>query len=165
MPANDQRRTTPLAECRRQVIESGLRVGSRAGFARTFQSADIDAFASITGDRNPYHFDAAFAADSRFGRPIAHGLLVASMLTEIGGQWAWLATRMTFDFRAPVYAGDTITLEVTVVSMSDRNFAQAEARWSNQDGQVVLTGSLGGYPPTELQRTLLAREQTPHIPE
>jgi len=147
------------------VIESGLLVGNSARITRTFEKEDIDAFGRITGDLNPYHFDAAFAADSRFGRPIAHGLLVAGMLTEIGGQWAWLATAMTFRFLAPVYAGETITLEVTVVSVSEKNFAQAQASWTNQDGKAVLSGSLSGYPPTGDQRKLLASTVLAHVPE
>lgn len=165
MPAGDESRDDELADCRRRVIESGLRVGSSARIVRTFEKEDIAAFGRITGDLNPYHFSDAFAADSRFARPIAHGLMVAAMLTEVGGQWAWLATRMTFSFIAPVYAGDTITLEITVVSLSEKNFAEAQASWTNQDGKVVLSGSLGGYPPTARQRELLASEPLRHTPE
>lgn len=165
MPTGDESREARLEDYRRQVIENGLRTGASARIARTFEARDIDAFGRITGDLNPYHFSPAFAADSRFGRPIAHGLMVAAMLTEIGGQWAWLATSMTFNFIAPVYAGDTITLEITVVSLSEKNFAQAQASWTNQDGRVVLSGSLGGYPPTAHQRELLASEPLRHPPE
>jgi len=165
MTTRGESREARLADCRRQVIERGLEVGSRACAVRTFTKEDINAFARITGDLNPYHFDAAFAAASRFGRPIAHGLLVGAMLTEIGGQWAWLATWMTFRFIAPVHAGDTITLEVAVVSLTEKNFAEAEASWTNQDGKVVLSGTLGGYPPTGHQRELLASQAAAHAPE
>ncbi len=165
MPTGDESHEAQLADCRRQVIENGLRVGSNARIVRTFEKEDIVAFGRITGDLNPYHFSDAFAADSRFGRPIAHGLMVAAMLTEVGGQWAWLATRMTFNFLAPVYAGDTVTLELEVVSLSEKNFAEAQASWTNQDGKIVLSGSLRGYPPTAHQRELLAREPLRHTPE
>jgi len=165
MPSQDESSRAELADCRRHVIESGIGPGSSARIARTFDEKDIDAFGRISGDRNPYHFDVAFAADSRFGRPIAHGLMVAAMLTEIGGQWAWLATRMTFDFLAPVYAGDTVTLKVEVVSLSQKNFAEARATWTNQDGKIVLRGTLGGYPPTADQRTQLAAGNPRHTPE
>jgi len=138
------------------VIENGLSAGTTTHLVRTFTEEDIEAFARITGDRNPYHFNEAFVVQTRFGKPIAHGLLVASMITEIGGEFAWLATSMTFRFVAPVYVGDTITLEMNVLSVSEKNFAQAQATWTNQDGKVVITGDLAGYPPTQEQRKLLA---------
>ncbi len=138
------------------MLASGLQVGDSATHVRTFDEEDIAAFGRITGDLNPYHFDPEFAAASRFGRPIAHGLLVASMLTEVGGQWAWLATEMSFSFLAPVYPGDTVTLEIAVVDKDEKNFTRAEASWTNQDGKLVLKGTLGGYPPDAERRKLLA---------
>ncbi len=165
MPYDAEPGHVQQSQCRRQVIERGLTAGTSARAVRTFDISDIEAFGRITGDRNPYHFNAAFAADSRFGRPIAHGLLVAAMLTEIGGEWAWLATAMTFRFLAPVYAGDTISLEVTVVAVSEKNFTQASASWTNQDGKLVLSGTLGGYPPTSHQRELLAKQSSCQVPE
>ncbi len=144
---------------RQQVIDKGLEAGDSAHAVRTFVEEDVAAFGRLTGDRNPYHFDPAFAAASRFGRPIAHGLLVASMLTEIGGQWAWLATGMNFRFLAPVYVGDTVALEVRVLSRDEKNFTSAEACWTKQDGTKVIEGSLFGYPPTADQRRILSNSR------
>jgi 3-hydroxybutyryl-CoA dehydratase len=157
MPTRDSSDDGSRTERRRLVIERGLHAGMTTRLVRTFTQEDIAAFARITGDRNPYHFDDAFASQSRFGEPIAHGLLVASMITEVGGELAWLATSMTFRFVAPVHAGDTITLEMTVLSISEKNFAEAQAIWTNQHGKIVLTGDLAGYPPTHEQRKLLER--------
>ena len=158
MPTRDESSDdAPWTERRRLVIERGLHAGMTTRLVRTFTQEDITAFARITGDRNPYHLEGAFAVQSRFGGPIAHGLLVASMITEIGGELAWLATGMTFRFLAPVYAGDTITVEMTVRSVSEKNFAHAQAVWTNQHGKVVLTGELAGYPPTREQSKLLER--------
>ena len=67
--------------------------------------------------------------------------------------------------RDPELAGDTVTLEVAVVSLNEKNFAQAEASWTNQDGKVVLSGTLEGYPPTGHQRELLASGAAAHAPE
>ncbi len=139
------------------MIERGIRSGDQVSLTRTFTDRDVAQFGRLTGDMNPYHFCPDFARATRFGRPIAHGLLVASMLTEVGGQWAWLATEMSFKFTAPVFSGDTITLELEVVSQDERNLTRAEARWVNQDSVVVATGSLAGYPPTSEQRRLLGK--------
>ena len=138
----------------------GLRVGDRAVYSRTFTDADVALFGGLTADGNPYHYDAEFARASRFGRPIVHGLLVGGMLTHVGGQWAWLATGMRFEFVAPVYVGDTVTLEVEV-SARDEGKYMARARWVKQDGQEVLRGELEGYPARDRELALLARIPAP----
>lgn len=143
---------------RQVVIERGLAPGDRGSLTRTFTSDDVLSFARITGDMNPYHCSRRFAEASRFRQPIAHGLLVGGMLTEIGGQWAWLATGMNFNFLAPVFPGDTITLELEVVSQDEHGLTVAEGRWTNQEGVVVITGGLSGYPPTPEQRKLMGEE-------
>jgi len=58
---------------------SPLAVGQRGTVWKTITAADIEAFAALTGDRNPLHLDDAFARQSRFGRPVAHGVLVAGV--------------------------------------------------------------------------------------
>jgi len=139
-------------EMRQRVVKRGIKPGDKARLTRTFGAQEIRTFGQISRDVNPYHFCQDFAEAGRFRRLIVHGLLVASMLTEIGGQWGWLATDMSFEFKAPVYPGDTITLELVVIDLDERNFARAEGRWFNQDGQLVMKGRLGGYPPTVEQR-------------
>ena len=139
------------------MLARGLAVGDRAIWTRTFTEADMALFGGLTADVNPYHVDARFAAASRFGRPIVHGLLVGSMVTHVGGQWAWLATAMGFQFVAPVFVGDTVTVEVTVTALGERGRCEAEARFVNQDGVTVLRGTLSGYPPRPDQIAALCR--------
>ncbi len=68
---------------RRKALE-GLEVGDIFEVTRVFTAADVDAFEAISGDRNPVHSSPAFAAAKGFEGPVCHGLLVASLLTEIG---------------------------------------------------------------------------------
>lgn len=138
-------------------LRDGLAVGDRAVYTKTFTEADVILFGGITGDFNPYHFDGPFAQASRFGRPIVHGLLVGSMLTHIGGQWAWLANHLSFEFIQPVHVGDTITVEATVDERDEQGKFTTHARWINQHGEPVMTGRLEGYPPREEERALLTR--------
>jgi hypothetical protein len=63
---------------------------------------------------NPYHTDEVFASATPFKRRIVPGLLTASLLSHLGGLWAFLATEMQFEFLAPVYVGDTITAEAEI---------------------------------------------------
>ncbi len=143
------------------AIARGLAVGDRAVWSRTYTEADVALFGGLTGDYNPYHFDGPFAAGSRFGRPIVHGLLVGSMVTHIGGQWAWLASAMSFEFLAPVYVGDTVTVEVVVTARDDKGRTTAEARFVNQDGREVMRGALAGYPPRPEELARLTRVPRP----
>ena len=96
-----------MSEIRRKAI-AGLKIGDSFTIRRTFTEADMTAFAGITRDYNPVHFENRFAALKNFNDRICHGLLVASMLTEVGGQIGWLASVMNFRFKKPVYFGGRI---------------------------------------------------------
>jgi acyl dehydratase len=141
----------------RGSLAAGLKPGDRAVYTRTFTEADVALFGGVTADGNPYHFDAGFARASRFGRPIVHGLLVGSMVTHVGGQWAWLADAMSFEFVAPVFVGDTVTVEVVIEGIDDKGRHTARARFVNQRGAEVLRSVLTGYPPRPRERTRLQR--------
>jgi len=141
----------------RGCLAEGLNVGDRAVFSRTFTEADVALFGGVTYDTNPYHTDGLFARRSRFKRPIVHGLLVGSMLTHVGGQWAWLASSLVFDFLAPVFVGDRITLEVVIEAVDERGCHAALARWVNARGLEVARAVLRGYPPRPQERALLKR--------
>lgn len=65
---------------------SDLYVGATASWSKTITSADVRAFAALSGDENPLHLDEAFARNTRFGRPIVHGMLVASLISAVLGQ-------------------------------------------------------------------------------
>jgi hypothetical protein len=62
-----------------------LEVGMEASFAKTVTAADIVAFAEVTGDKNPVHLDAAYAARTIFKEPIAHGMLTAGYISAVFG--------------------------------------------------------------------------------
>jgi acyl dehydratase len=96
-----------------QVFESG---------GRTVTEADVVAFAGLSGDFNPLHVDATFAAKTPFGQRVAHGMLAASISTGLGQtlgifEGTTLALMgQTFEYKAPVFFGDTIRLRLTVES-------------------------------------------------
>ena len=62
-----------------------LRVGMRETLMRTVMDEDVVDFARISGDENPIHLSERYAAKTRFGQRIAHGLYTASL---ISGCWA-----------------------------------------------------------------------------
>ena len=143
-----------MSEIRQKSIK-GLKVGDSFTVKRTFTETDMTAFATITRDYNPVHFDDRFAAAKKFNGRICHGLQVAAMLTEIGGQMGWLASVMNFRFKKPVYFGDTVTCKLTITEIGARNRALAFAKYQNEAGVVVLEADLEGIVPAEPEQDVL----------
>jgi acyl-CoA thioesterase FadM len=82
-------------------------------------------------------------------------MLVAGMITEIGGQVAWFASGMSFRFKRPVYFGDTITCTCTITELDEKQKATARAVYTNQHGMVVLEALLHGYLPCPSEKQVL----------
>ena len=143
-----------MSEIRRKAI-SGLKIGDSFTIKRTFTEKDMIAFAEITRDYNPVHFDDRFAAVKKFDGRICHGLMVAAMLTEVGGQMGWLASGMNFRFKKPVYFGDTVTCKLTITEIDARNRARAFAAYHNEAGVVVLEADLEGIVPATPEQNVL----------
>ena len=145
-----------MTKIREKTIH-GLATGDAFTVTRTFTETDMNIFADITRDYNPVHFDERFAAAKKFNGKICHGLLAASIITEIGGQIGWLATGMDFRFKKPVYFGDTITCMFAINSIDEKNRAIAEVVYENQDGLVVLEGTITGILPNAQERDILSQ--------
>jgi 3-hydroxybutyryl-CoA dehydratase len=150
-------RERQMRNWRREAGEGRLRAGTTVRFSRTFTARDVVAFGDITRDYNPVHYEPGFAREKGFSRLVCHGLLVGSMICEPGGQWAWLASGMSFRFLKPVYIGDTITCEMVIQEVGERGRAKARASFANQEGQTVMTAELTGFLPTSREQSTLRR--------
>ena len=145
-----------MIEIRKKTIQ-GLITGDSFTVTRTFTESDTNIFADITRDYNPVHFDERFAAAKNFNGKICHGLLAASIITEIGGQIGWLATGMDFRFKQPVYFKDTITCIFTITSIDENRRAIAEVVYKNQDDTIVLEAAITGILPDARERDILSQ--------
>ncbi len=103
--------------------------GIQTSIVRSFSQADFDSFARLSGDHNPIHTDPAFSARTRFGRPVAHGLLLCGVLRGLidkvvpGGR----LTEQSVMFPAPTYAEEPMRFIITVKQRSQReNSARLE---------------------------------------
>jgi len=107
---------------------------------RTVTETDIALFSAVSGDWNPLHNDAAFAAQGPFGSRIAHGLLLVSMMTGMAPiSGAAVVALYGFDkvrFVHPVLLGDTITYP-SKIALADVDF-----QICNQDGAVCVAGTI-----------------------
>lgn len=144
-----------MSEIRQRAIE-GLRPGDTFTVRRTFTEELTRAFGDLSRDFNPVHYDRRFASAKGFAGLICHGLLVGSLVTEVGGQIGWLASGVDFRFMKPVFFGDTITCRFTVDEVDERGRAKGRAVFSNQHGTTVLEATLTGRLPGEAERRVLA---------
>ena len=120
-------------------------VGATAHVSKTISDADIEAFATLSGDMNPMHLSAEFAHRTRFKRPIAHGMLTASLISTVigtklpGPGSIWIS--QTLHFLKPVFPGDTIIAAATVTSVrEEKRLVTLQTQCTNQAGEVVLDG-------------------------
>ena len=121
---------------------------------RTVTEADLMAFAGVSGDFNPLHTDAVFAADSIYGERIAHGALVLSLATGLrqrvglfDGTLMGLLEIRSWRFNAPVLIGDTIRVanevtELRPTSKPDRGIMVQRVEVLKQDDTVAAEGEL-----------------------
>ncbi|MEZ2408899.1 MaoC/PaaZ C-terminal domain-containing protein [Bosea sp. RCC_152_1] len=128
-----------------------IEAGRAATSARvTVTETHIVLFAGLTGDFNPLHMDAAFMADSPYGKRIAHGMLGHSLSTGLRSaidDWAieaFLETQRRFV--GPIFAGDTIHYEAKVTetresrSKPGRGIVRVAMTLKNQRGETVQEG-------------------------
>ncbi len=122
-------------------------LGDKVAFTRTITEADVALFIGTTWDVNPLHTDELYCSKTQFIHRIVPGLLTASLLTHLGGLWAFLATEMDFKFLEPVYVGDSLTAEAEVAEIDPQTGAvRLQCTCTNQHGLQVLTANVRGFP-------------------
>jgi 3-hydroxybutyryl-CoA dehydratase len=122
-----------------------FQVGDAASFSKTITDADIVLFAGISGDTYPLHLDETYAAGTRFGKRIAHGMLSASLISTstaaLLGVPGGIYVEQSLRFRAPVFVGDTLTARTEVVEIIERRQRlRAKSTVVNQHGKIVVDG-------------------------
>ena len=121
-------------------------IGHKASFTKTITTDDVALFAKVSGDDQPLHLDASFAAKTRFKKPIAHGMLSAGLIsaalgTRLAPAFVAVYLSQQLRFRMPVNIGDTITadLEVTAVD-PEKRILTVRTDCLNQNGEAVVKG-------------------------
>ena len=119
-------------------------VGQRHRVDLHNDDALVQAFAAVSGDRNPIHLDEAVAARSRFGRRIAHGGILFALISRVLGMelpgMGTVYLSQSCAFTKPVFLGDTVTLEVAITELLPKSCARLSTTITKQDGEVVLEG-------------------------
>jgi len=132
-----------------EEYEAGQTISSSG---RTVTEADIVAFAGLTGDWNPLHTDAVFAAQHPLGQRVAQGMLALSIAVALAARLGFLEeTLLAFreisewKFSQPVFIGDTIHMEALIakthpVPRLNGGVVTLEVEVKNQNGAVVQHG-------------------------
>ncbi len=105
----------------KSVYFEDLSVGQEASISNTVTADVIRGFADVSGDHNPVHVDADYAATTIFKGPIAHGILAAAFISAVcvmclPGPGA-IHISQTLAFKAPVKIGDEVVATVKVVEL------------------------------------------------
>jgi len=124
--------------------ELGFVEGQKCTYTQLVDDKLVRGFADLSGDHNPIHVDDAFAKKTRFGQRIAHGGILFGMISKVLGTdmpgvgTVYLCQLM--NFRAPVFIGDTVTLEATIREIRPKAVASIDVVMKKQSGEIVMDG-------------------------
>jgi acyl dehydratase len=145
-PQNDDQPLQPDGNSEAAWPNGAPTVGDRAAMSRLVEAADIARFSELSGDFNPLHYDAAFAARTRLGGIVVQGGITTAILNAVvaerlpGPGTVFLETH--WRFLAPTRPGDTITGEVEVLNVrEDKPITTLATRVVREDGTVLVDGS------------------------
>lgn len=131
-----------------------ISIGQQASYSKILTETDIALFAAVSGDVNPVHLDAEYAATTMFKERIAHGawtgaVISAALALELPGPGT-IYMGQTLQFRAPVKIGDTITVTLEVTAKHDaKPLVTLACSAANQAGKIVAKGVAEVMAPTQ----------------
>nr|WP_298113987.1 MaoC family dehydratase [uncultured Pseudomonas sp.] len=137
-----------------------LEVGQTASYSKTVDERDIQLFAAVSGDRNPVHLDAEYAATTMFKERIAHGmfsgaLISAAVACELPGPGT-IYLGQTMRFTLPVKLGDTLTVRLEILEKLPKFRVRVATRVFNQRNELVVDGEAEILAPRKQQTVELA---------
>ncbi|QSX00843.1 CBS domain-containing protein [Haloterrigena alkaliphila] len=122
--------------------ETTVDVGDVARFSKSISEDDVEAFAEVTGDTNRLHLDAGYAAETRFGERIVHGVLanglISAALARLPGLTIYISQESSF--LAPIPLEERVTAVCEVVDDLGRSKYRIETTVTDGDGATVLEG-------------------------
>ena len=133
-----------------------LSVGDSARIQKTISETDVYLYAGITGDLNPAHLNEEYAKGTFFKTRIAHGMLIAGLISTILGNKlpgaGTIYLHQSVNFLAPVRFGDTITAQAEVAEIdSGKNRVKFKTTCMNQENTLVLDGEAIVSPPKSIK--------------
>jgi len=143
-----------------------LAVGVTKTYTKTLTQQDVFLFAACSGDVNPVHLDATYAATTVFGEPIGHGmwtgaLISAAIATQLPGPGSVYRSQ-SLSFKHPVKIGDKVTVTLTISEIKERvKLVTLDCEAHNQDGKLIAKGIAEVIAPAE--KLLIKEGELPTI--
>jgi len=124
-----------------------LSLGMFAETSMVVSAEKIETFAKLTGDYNPIHMDAEYAATTPFGKRIAHGALSASLISAILGNDlpgpGAIFTELNMRFRKPAFIDDEIVARAEIVEIKEK-YGHIKMKVScSVNGTIIIRGTAG----------------------
>lgn len=124
--------------------EQKKEVGFKSSITVQITDKMVRQFAEMSGDFNPIHLDDDFAKTTRFGRRIAHGMIMGALISrslneKIGSGGVYLA--QSLKFVQPVFIDDTVTIEIAITGLrKEKGIATVETIGKKHTGETVVKG-------------------------
>jgi 3-hydroxybutyryl-CoA dehydratase len=137
----------PIGE---EEADGALAVGTTVTFTKTVGETDVYLFAGISGDLGPNHVDEQYMRATRYGRRIAHGVLMVAFMSTCSSKLIEAAGNSPtvsygYDrirFVKPVFIGDTVTVTYTIAQVDrERGEIRSDITARNQDDEVVAVAT------------------------
>jgi 3-hydroxybutyryl-CoA dehydratase len=128
----------------KSVYFEDLSIGQESSLSNKVSAETINAFAAVSGDRNPVHIDADYAATTMFKERIAHGMLSAAYISAVFGMQlpgpGAIYISQTLNFKAPVKIGDEVVATVKVAELIPEKKRAKFDCVCTVDGKPVVQG-------------------------
>lgn len=130
-----------------------IKVGDSYSTTRVLSAEDVRTFANLTGDDNPIHVDEEYARETRFGKPIVHGVLLLGIISKVLGRdfpgHGSIAVAISCRFLRPVPVGSEITVEVKISEKIDKHKHVKGRVYVYHENRLALGGEATIIPPSD----------------
>ena len=122
-----------------------IEIGNSREFKITITDSMVDEFAKISGDFNPLHVDEKYAQATKFGKRVAHGMLLASFLSQMVGMYLpgkhALYSSQTLEFHNPCFVGNKISVTSKIIDKSQSTkIVKIESKIFDEENKLLLYG-------------------------